>query len=202
VNDQEYIMTKQASATKTETSSRSGRAPKGMGMELTPGLARLAKEMTEALPDEGTSTDAIALLKKDHRKVEELFEEYEGTESNAEKGKIASKICLELRVHAQIEEELLYPPAHDDVDEDLVDEAIIEHAGAKDLIAQIEAMKPGERFYDAKVKVLSEYIKHHVKEEEKELFPKLKDSDIDLKELGNELLTRKTSLLQQLSGKA
>lgn len=197
-------MTKQATATKTEnsTSKSASRAPKGLDLELTPGLARIAKEMSEALPDEGTTPDAIALLKQDHRKVEELFDEYEGSESTADKAKIANKLCLELRVHAQIEEELLYPPTHDEVDEDLVDEAIIEHAGAKDLIAQIEAMKPSERFYDAKVKVLSEYIKHHVKEEEKEMFPKLKSSDIDLKELGGQLLARKVELLQQLTGKA
>ncbi len=196
-------MTKQAAPTKSEAapSKSSSRSLRGLELELTPGLARIAKEMAEALPEEGSSLDAITLLKQDHRKVEDLFEEYEGSENATEKGKIASKICLELRVHAKIEEELLYPPAHDEIDEDLVDEAIIEHAGAKDLIAQIEGMKPSERFYDAKVKVLSEYIKHHVKEEEKEMFPKLRSSDLDLKELGSQLLARKTELIQQLTSK-
>lgn len=196
-------MTKQAAPTKSDTapSKSSSRSLRGLELEMTPGLARIAKEMAEALPEQGSSVDAITLLKQDHRKVEELFEEYEGSESAAEKGKIAGKLCLELRVHAKIEEELLYPPVHDEIDEDLVDEAIIEHAGAKDLIAQIEGMKPSERFYDAKVKVLSEYIKHHVKEEEKEMFPKLRSSDIDLKELGGQLLARKTELIEQLTSK-
>ena len=104
-------------------------------------------------------TDALALLKADHREVEAWFEEYEDLTSNADKLALAQRICLALRVHTQIEEEIFYPAAREATkDNDLLDEATVEHAGAKDLIAQIEAMKPGDPLYDAKVKVLGEQV--------------------------------------------
>jgi hypothetical protein len=131
---------------------------------------------------------AIAFLMKQHREVEALFDDYENTDSNAKKLKLSEEICLALAVHAKIEEELLYPTAQEKIEEpDLVDEAAVEHATAKDLIAQIETMKVGDKLYDAKVKVLSEYIAHHVEEEETELFPEIKRTDIDLAALGEKL---------------
>ncbi len=198
--------TKTTAAPAGTSERRKATAPRrkssGLGLtSLTPTLVRLAKEMTAALAAAATPGDAIALLKADHRKVEQLFKDFEATERNADKGKLAALICLELRVHAKIEEELLYPPAHEEIEEDIVDEAIVEHAGAKNLIKQIEAMKPGEHLFDAKVKVLSEYIKHHVKEEENEMFPQLRQSGLDLAELGAQLKARKQQLLEQLSAK-
>jgi len=186
-------------ATRSKTTARRKPAKRGFGFTLTPALSKLAKEMGATIAEMTSPTDAISLLQADHRKVEGLFKDFEKTDSKAEKGKIASKICLELRVHTAIEEELVYPPAHEAIEEDLVDEAIVEHAGAKDLIKQIEGMRPGEDLYDAKVKVLSEYIKHHVKEEENEMFPQLRKSGIDLKELGIELKDRKAELLTQMA---
>ncbi len=188
------------------TARRKTAAPRrkagGLGLtSITPTLTRLAKEMMAALSSAIAPEDAIGLLKADHRKVEQLFKDFEAAERNAEKGKLAAQICLELRVHAKIEEELLYPPAHEKIEEDIVDEAMVEHAGAKNLIKQIEVMKPGEHLYDAKVKVLSEYIKHHVKEEENEMFPQLRQSGMDLTELGGRLKARKQQLLEQLSAK-
>jgi hypothetical protein len=140
--------------------------------------------------------DAIALLKADHRAVEELFAQYENTSGKAQKAKLAQQICLELSIHATIEEELLYPACRGEVEEDLVDEAYVEHDGAKMLIAELMNGSPDEDFYDAKVKVLSEMIKHHVKEEEQRdgLFAQAKKADIDLDELGMRLAERKEEL--------
>jgi len=139
--------------------------------------------------------DAIALLKADHREVKAMFQQFEKTEEDAEKQALAAKICAALKVHAQIEEEIFYPAAYEALEEDdLLDEAEVEHASAKDLIAQIEASSPEEPLYDAKVKVLGEYVDHHVQEEEKELFPECRDSDMDLKALGGKLRARKEEL--------
>ncbi len=113
---------------------------------------------------------------------------------------LADKICLALRVHTQIEEELFYPPAREKTgDGDLLDEALVEHAGAKNLVAEIEAMKPGQPLYDAKVKVLGEQVRRHVEEEETELFPEVRETDIDLAALGAKLATRKAELMAQLA---
>jgi hypothetical protein len=169
---------------------------------LPPAIAKAAREMSKMMQGQAAPSDAIALLEQDHREVEDMFEQFEQLDSKAEKGKLAAKICLALTVHTMIEEELLYPPAHDEIEEDVVDEAIVEHNGAKQLIAEIEAMKPSEHLYDAKVKVLSEYIKHHVKEERDEMFPQLRSSGIDLEDLGEQLMQRKVELLAQMGGKA
>lgn len=147
---------------------------------------------------------AIRLLKQDHREVEKMFDEYEQLESGAEKLALFNQIALALKVHTQIEEEILYPEERGNVEDDLIDEAYVEHDAAKKLIAEIEAMKPSEEFYDAKVKVLGEYIKHHVKEEEQPggFFAQAKKGDEDLDALGERLKARKEELLMQLGCKA
>jgi hemerythrin superfamily protein len=141
--------------------------------------------------------DAIALLRADHAKVSDLFEQFEKARDDARKQKLAQTICMELKVHTQIEEEIFYPATREALpkEEDLLDEAEVEHAGAKDLIAQIEAGSPADDKWDAKVTVLSEYIKHHVKEEHTEMFPKVRNTDLDLKSLGAQLAARKEELL-------
>jgi len=146
--------------------------------------------------------DAIALLKQDHRTVSQLFDEFEKADEE-EQSAIAQRVCQLLTVHAQIEEELLYPAAKecfegDEENEDLVNEAEVEHGSAKELIAKIEGMSSGDDHFTATVTVLGEYIKHHVKEEENELFPQLKKSELDLKELGGRLADRKFALMEQL----
>jgi hemerythrin superfamily protein len=143
---------------------------------------------------------AIELLEEDHREVEGFFEEYQELENEAEKEALALKICLTLQIHAQIEEELFYPEAQKAIAKpELVDEAIVEHAAAKQLIAEIEAMEVGDSLRDAKVKVLGEQISHHVEEEEGELFPEVEGSKLDLKTLGHRMADRKAELLQQLA---
>ena len=145
------------------------------------------------------SQDAIALLKSDHREVDELMQRYQGARSDRKEA-LARQICTALKVHAQIEEELLYPAAREVLsadDADLVDEAAVEHATIKRLITDVEASSPSESLYDAKVTVIGEYVKHHVKEEEGELFPKLRASGLDLTALGERLAERKAALMQQ-----
>lgn len=142
--------------------------------------------------------DAIALLKHDHAEVKAMFKEYEelGERAFSSKHKLAEKICLELTKHAIAEEEIFYPAVRNDVAsaEDMVDEATVEHASAKDLIAQIHSMDPHDDLYDAKVKVLGEYIDHHVKEEENEMFPQAKKAGIDLIALGEQIQQRKDEI--------
>jgi hemerythrin-like domain-containing protein len=143
---------------------------------------------------------AIAFLMQQHRDVEALFDAYENSESSAEKLRLSEKICLALAVHAKIEEELLYPEAQEKIEEaDLVDEAAVEHATAKDLIAQLETMQVGDHLYDAKVKVLGEYISHHVEEEETELFPQCKRTDMDLATIGEKLQARSAQVEKELT---
>jgi hemerythrin superfamily protein len=150
----------------------------------------------------GKAADAISLLKEDHRAVEAEFDEFENAADEEELGAIAQRVCRMLSVHAQIEEEILYPNARSALEEEddleLVNEANVEHASAKQLIAQIESMDEENELFKATVKVLSEYIKHHVKEEEGELFPKLKKSGLDLTEMGEQLLARKKELMEEL----
>jgi len=146
---------------------------------------------------ESKPQDAIALLKDDHRKVEELFAEFERASGDGRKRKIAEQICLELSVHASIEEEIFYPACEGKVEEDLLKEAYVEHDGAKVLIAEIEAGGPSDEFYDAKVTVLQEQIEHHVEEEEKRmegLFAQARKAGIDMEALGEQLRRRKEML--------
>ena len=147
--------------------------------------------------------DAVSDLMADHRKVEQLFADYEkAKEDNSRKQQIAMQICMELKVHTQIEEEIFYPAAREFAEEDMVNEAVVEHQAAKDLIAQIEGMSPSDEMYDAKVKVLQEQIEHHVEEEETELFPKCRKSEMDLKALADPLAARKAELMGQAPPKS
>lgn len=139
--------------------------------------------------------DAIALLKEGHRAVEKLFKDFESAKGDGRKEKLARQICLELTIHTKIEEEIFYPACDGKIDEDLLKEAYVEHDAAKLLIAEIEAgTGQSDEYFDAKVKVLSEEIDHHVEEEEDDLFPKVRKADIDLDALGEQLATRKAEL--------
>lgn len=146
-----------------------------------------------------TSQDALDLLKADHAEVSELFEKYEnGRMTKDRKAATAQKIAESLSVHAQIEEEIFYPAAREaggkEV-EDLLDEAEVEHGSIKDLVATIAGGSPEDELYDAQVKVCGEWVKHHVKEEEKELFPKIRKSGMDLEAIGEQLAARKEELM-------
>lgn len=144
----------------------------------------------------GRPQDAIAMLRDDHKRVSEMFERFGNARGSQSKAKLAQQICQELEVHAQLEEELFYPPVREAIGEDdLMDEAEVEHASAKELIAQIKAMSPEDDLFDAKVTVLGEYIRHHVKEEQNEMFPKVRDSELDLAELGGQMRVRKEEIL-------
>jgi hypothetical protein len=146
--------------------------------------------------------DAVALLKTDHRKVEELFEKFESARGTASKQKLVEQICTELTVHTMIEEEIFYPACTGEVeDEELVQEAYVEHDGAKVLISELMGSEPDDAFYDAKVKVLSEMIKHHVKEEEKRsegLFAEAKEAGLDMDALGERMMARKKELTAEI----
>ena len=143
--------------------------------------------------------DAIALLKQDHRTVEELFEKFEKASGDGRKQALSEEICLELSIHAQIEEEIFYPACEGKVDEDLLKESYVEHDGAKLLIAEIMTGSPDDEFYDSKVKVLSEEIQHHVEEEEKRmegLFAQARKAGLDMDALGDQLAARKAELTE------
>ena len=143
--------------------------------------------------------DALKLLAEDHRKVEDLFEQFEKASGDSRKEKIAREICTELKIHAMIEEEIFYPALRGKIDEDDLDEAYVEHDGAKVLINEIEGGSPDDDFFDAKVKVLKEEIEHHIKEEEKmhgNIFQQARAADVDLKGLGEQMAARKAELMR------
>lgn len=147
------------------------------------------------------SQDAIALLKEDHRKVEDLFEKFEKAKGDGRKEKLALEICKELTIHTILEEEIFYPAIKGKVDEDLLKESFVEHDAAKVMIAEIEAGEPSDDFYDAKVKVLSEEIEHHIEEEEKPkegLFAQARKADVDLDALGKQMAMRKERLQDEV----
>ena len=149
--------------------------------------------MTEA------SQNAIKLLTQDHRRVEELFEEFEKASGDKKKEKIARTICTELKVHAMLEEEIFYPALRGKIEDDDLDEALVEHDGAKVLINEIEAGGSEADFFEAKVKVLQEQIEHHVKEEERQsdnIFGQARKTDVDLDALGEQMAARKAELMQ------
>jgi hemerythrin superfamily protein len=150
-------------------------------------------------PAKKNETDAITLLMDDHKKVKKLFKDYEKLSKKEDvdgKVELANQICEELTIHSMIEEEIFYPAAREAIqDDDMMNEAVVEHATAKDLIAQIQEMDGDDPMYDAKVTVLGEYINHHVEEEETEMFPKVKKAKMDLDSLGAELLERKEELM-------
>jgi hemerythrin superfamily protein len=149
---------------------------------------------------QGASPSALELLKQDHREVEEWFDEYnELKEDDDRKRALVEKICLALKVHAQIEEEIFYPQAREATkDNDLIDEAAVEHATVKHLIGEIEGMEVDEELYDAKIRVPGEMVKHHIKEEEKELFPELVSAKMVLDAVGKELAKRKEELMAEM----
>ena len=146
--------------------------------------------------------DAVAMLMADHKKVKKLFSDFnklreEG--SDKDKSAIVYQICNELKIHTELEEEIFYPAVRKAIDDsDLMDEALVEHAGAKDLIAQLEDASPDDDLYDAKVSVLGEQIDHHVKEEEGEMFPKAKKAKVDTDALGATMLNRKIALMDKM----
>ena len=146
---------------------------------------------------------ALELLTTDHRKVEDLFAQYEDGKDGDEgaRRELAERICAELKVHTQVEEELFYPWLRENLDDDdmeMVEEAQVEHNGAKDLIEQIEGASDIDEEYNAKVKVLGEYVKHHVNEEENGIFPKVSDQQEELDELGQEMAARKGELAEEM----
>jgi hemerythrin superfamily protein len=145
--------------------------------------------------------NALDILKADHKKVSTLFAQYEkAKEDDERKQELAGMACTELTIHAQIEEELFYPALRDALDdEELLDEAEVEHGSVKELVSAIQSSGPDDRLYDANVKVLAEYVKHHVKEEESEIFPKArKAKDLDLMAMGEEMFRRKSQLREEM----
>jgi len=139
--------------------------------------------------------DAIALLRADHKAVSELFDAYEHSTSPAKKRTLVAEICRELEVHTQLEEEIFYPAVKAALkDHELVPEATVEHASVKDLIAQVKGAEPDGEMFDAKVKVMGEYVQHHVKEEQTEMFPKARNAGVDLVDLRDRMLARKEEL--------
>lgn len=186
-----------AKKTAAETTAAKPSAAKKTAVKKTASSKSVAKKASAP-----KQPDAITLLTDDHREVHALFEQYQTLvdeeAGGEERQELATTICTMLATHATIEEEVFYPAARDALDEDdLLDEAEVEHASAKDLIAQIRSMGPDDDLYDAKVKVLGEYVDHHVDEEEGEMFPKCKKSDMDLVALGDALSARKEQLLAE-----
>ena len=157
-----------------------------------------AKKSTRGAQDH----DAIAMLTADHKRVKTLFSEFDKLKeegSDEEKSAIVEQICNEMKIHAQLEEEIFYPAVREAIDDsDLMDEAIVEHAGAKELIAQLEEASPEDDLYDAKVTVLGEQIDHHVKEEEGDMFPKARKAKVDSEALGERMLKRRMALMQEM----
>lgn len=149
------------------------------------------------------ANDPIELLSADHKKVQKMFKDFEKLKEDDREAavELVTKILTELTVHAQLEEEIFYPSLREAAGDEaasLLDEAEVEHASAKDLISQIAAMSPDDELYDAKVTVLGEYVRHHIKEEEREIFPKARKSDLDMAELGSMMADRKTELIEEM----
>lgn len=164
-------------------------------------MATAAKKPTKATQTQ--HRDATAILRADHDAVSDLFDEFEAAKSKDKKQALALKICNELTIHARIEEEIFYPAVKQALGEDATDllsEALVEHQSLKVLIGDIEDSAEDDELFDARVKVLGEYVKHHVKEEEGELFPQARDSDLDMAELGSQLTQRKQELKNELKG--
>lgn len=163
-------------------------------------MPRTATRTPRAKSGTTRAPNAITMLTEDHARVRKLFKQFEKMDEDAdgqEKAELVRQICTELTIHAQLEEECFYPACRDALEEqDLLDEAEVEHASARDLIEQLEGMRPGDELYDAKVTVLAEYIEHHVKEEEKQLFPKVRKAKLPLDELAEQMSERKSQLMQ------
>jgi hemerythrin superfamily protein len=146
-----------------------------------------------------SAKDAIALLKADHKEVKAMVEQFKKSRSESKQAQLAEQICAALEVHAEVEEEIFYPAARDALKKngDLIDEAEVEHTSVKELIAKIRGGSPGDGKWEAEVKVLGEYVNHHVKEEEGEIFPKVKRTSLDLQAIGEQLAERKAELQSQ-----
>lgn len=160
--------------------------------------------MKQGKQKDGGATDALDLLKADHDRVKALFREFESLkgkdDEDSRKIELVDEICYELTVHAMLEEEIFYPVLRSAIDDDdLLDEADVEHAGARELISQLEIMAPGDDHYDATVTVLGEEVEHHIEKEEGELFDAARDAGLDLDELGEQLAARKEELEEDLS---
>ena len=156
------------------------------------------------MPQTYEEMDAIAMLKADHREVEDIFAKFEKATGKDRKQKLAEQVCLELKVHTIIEEEIFYPACRGQIEDDLVNEAYVEHDAAKVLIAEIEAGGPDDEFYDAKVKVLSEMIEHHVEEEEKRsegMFSQARAAGLDMDALADQMRARKQGAMAELKGR-
>jgi len=156
----------------------------------------MTQAKAKSAPD---AKDAVSILMEDHKNVKKMFADFEklmkSDDNEEEKSVLVENICEELTIHTQIEEEIFYPAVRAAIKDDhLMDEADVEHNGAKDLIAQLEEMEPGDDHYDAKVTVLGENIDHHVKEEHEEMFPKVKKAKLDLVALGAQMLKRRKEL--------
>lgn len=152
------------------------------------------------MPRKSTKTDALAMLKADHDKVKKMFKEFEKLESDEteEKAQLVKQACTELKIHTRLENEIVYPAVREAIeDDDLMDEALVEHQAAEELISQLEQMEPGDEMYDAKFTVLGEYVNHHITEEQKEMFPKARKAKIDLAALGEQMMARKQELMKE-----
>ena len=176
-----------ATASRKTTRAPAKRATSAVASKTTPRTTRA--------PKAPVAQEATALLKADHKRVSDLFDQYEKTRSTARKKTLVASICMELGIHAKAEEEIFYPAVKAALkDKEMVPEAIVEHASLKELMAQVEGKEPDGEMFDAKIKVLSEYVKHHVKEEETEMFPKARKTKLDMKALGAQIAARKDEL--------
>lgn len=190
---------RQTGGAKAARDTSASRAPRSASVKAAAKAAPATRSAASrtARPSARRSKDALAFLKQDHRTVEALFKQFEEATDGRTRSSLMRRIAQALTVHAQIEEEILYPAARQELeDHDLLNEAQVEHDSAKKLIAEIEQMRPSEQLYKAKVTVLKEYVKHHVKEEERELFPLLKKCDLDLEAMGEELANRHQELMK------
>ncbi|HJQ62451.1 MAG TPA: hemerythrin domain-containing protein [Burkholderiales bacterium] len=154
------------------------------------------------MPRKSSRTDALSMLKADHDKVRKMFKDFEklDTEEDQEKAQLVKQACMELKIHSRLENEIVYPAIREAIeDDDLMDEALVEHEAAEELISQLEQMQPGDEMYDAKFTVLGEYVNHHIAEEQKEMFPKARKAKIDLAELGEQMTARKHELMKSES---
>jgi hemerythrin-like domain-containing protein len=151
------------------------------------------------MPRKSSKTDVLSMLKADHDKVRKMFKEFEKLEADdsEEKAQLVKQACAELKVHTQVENEIVYPAIRQAIeDDDMMDEALVEHEAAEELISQLEQLQPGDELFDAKFTVLGEYVNHHIAEEQKKMFPKAKKADIDLVSLGEQVAARKKELMK------
>ena len=192
------------STSQTHAESQSKKSSGSSGTKARATSAAKRKTASGAHKAPASAPDAIELLTQDHRDVEAMFKKYEEIKDKGDddtKLELAENICLALLVHTRIEEEIFYPAVKKPIDdEDIIDESLVEHQAAKDLIALIEDSDPDEELYDARVHVLSEEIDHHVKEEEEKMFPEVRKTKLDLKALGQKLAQRKQELMEELAG--